>query len=97
MDVTNAFEIASKVLSVGGAFATLILVLGKQKAIIARNRRRIEKLESDLEKLKDIARSLGADMNNIQIKLNHAEKFLDRTTDFAPVITSTDFGVRREA
>ena len=91
MDITNAFEIASKVLSIGGAFAALILVLGEQKAIIARNRRRIERLESDLENLEDIVRSLSAAENNIQIKLNHVEDYLDRTTDFAPVITRTDF------
>ena len=91
MDIIDAFEIALKVLSVGGAFAMLILVFERQKSITTRNRCRIEKIESDLEKLEDIARSLNTGANNTQIKLNHVENFLDRSTDFAPVITPQDF------
>ena len=91
MDIPNAFEIASKVLPVGSAFAALILVIGEQKAIVDRNRRRIQKLENDLKASEEIVRSLSATVNNTQIKLHYVENFLDRTTDFAPVITRTDF------
>ena len=91
MDITNAFEVTLKMLSIGGAFATLILFLGEQKAIIARNRRRIERLESALTKAERTVCSLSAAVNNSQIRLNHLEEFLDRNTDFAPVITRTDF------
>ena len=91
MNIPNAFEIASTVIPVVSAFAALILVLGEQKAIIARNRRRIERLENSLEASEKNVHSLNATVNNIQIKLHHVENYLDRTTDFAPVITRTDF------
>ena len=91
MDTINVLEIVLKVLSIGGALVMLVLAFEKQKSIIARNRCRIEKVENDLEKLEDIAQSLIAAANNTQIKLNHVENFLDRSTDFAPVITPQDF------
>lgn len=91
MDITNAFELTVKVLSIGGTFSALVLFLAEQKATIARNRRRIERLESALEKAEKEIYSLIAVINNTQIKLTHIEEFLDRNTDFSPVITRTDF------